>query len=82
MKTESLVDEDLNQTHYRYDEFERKQFIVELDVGETLRVQVLDKEGKTLHEKEFIAKYINCHINCQWQDKGVKKTELINNIKK
>ncbi len=53
--------------HIAYDEFELSQFIVELDVGDKIEILVNGKK-----EKEFTAKYINCHMNARFQDKGIK----------
>lgn len=71
----NIIDEDVQETHDKYTEFERKQFIINLDIGEKVEINVYDKEGKKVNSKEFIAKFINCHINCQWQDKGAKNKE-------
>ncbi len=69
-----VIDEKVNGSNNQYyDEFDRKQFIVNLDIGDKVLIQVIDKNGKLLKDKEFIAKYINCHLNAQWQDKGDKK---------
>lgn len=69
----SKVDETVMETHNRYDEFVREQYIIDLDLGDKVRIQILDENDNLLDEKFFIAKYVNCHINCQFQDKGVKK---------
>ncbi|GAG86412.1 unnamed protein product [marine sediment metagenome] len=70
----SKIDEIINTTSNKdYDELIREQYIVDLDIGEKVQIKILDKDNKVLDEKEFIAKYVNCHINCQWQDKGIKK---------
>lgn len=70
------VDEVVEETHDRYAEWDRQQFIISLDVGEKIEIKVYDEENKEIDSKEYIAKYINCHINCQWQDKGVKEMIL------
>ena len=54
--------------HMGYDEFDLQQFIVTLDVGEKIEIFVNGKK-----EREYIAKYVNCHMNAVFQDKGVKK---------
>ena len=54
-------------TNTKYDEFDLQQFIVELDVGEKIEIFVNGKK-----EREYIAKYINCHMNAVFQDKGIK----------
>ncbi len=59
------------QTHTGYDEFNLQQFIVELDVGD--KIEILVNGTK---EREYIAKYINCHMNAVFQDKGVKKDKI------
>ena len=61
-------DEIDKDNHPKYDDYELSQFIVELDIGDKLEILV---NGKI--EKEFIAKYINCHMNAVFQDKGIKK---------
>jgi len=62
--------------HDSYDNFLIEQYIVDLDKGDKVKIQILDKNDNLLTEKEFIAKQVNCHINCTWQDKGIKKTEV------
>ncbi|MCP4550876.1 MAG: hypothetical protein GY834_02295 [Bacteroidetes bacterium] len=74
---ENTVDEILSRKHASYDEYERDQFIIGLDVGDVVKISVYDVSEKKLIEKKFIAKYGNSHINCQWQDKGVKKLEEV-----
>lgn len=71
IKKDEIVPDSRNE---KYTEFERKQYIVELNVGETFFCGVKDAQGKIfpLSEREFVAKYINCHFNLQWQDKGEK----------
>ena len=71
------VDEIVDVTHDKYTEFDRQQFIISLDIGERAEIKIYDKLGKEIDSKEFLAKYVNCHINCQWQDKGIKKIEEI-----
>ena len=68
-KRENLV----STKHDNYDEFFLTQYIVDLDVGDKIKIQTFDKNDVLLDEKEYIAKQINCHINCTWQDKGLKK---------
>lgn len=72
IKNEELVN---GSEHQYYTEFEGKQYIVELDIGETLFVGVKDVQGNIipLSLREWTAKYINSHFNLQWQDKGIKK---------
>ena len=60
-----------------YTELDRQEFIVKLEIGEKLQVRVLDANDNVLGQKEFIAKYINCHFNLQWQDKGVKNKTVV-----
>ena len=69
----SIVDEDLNATHANYTEFERWQYIADLNVGDKIKIEIEPIDGSGVIEKEFVAKYVNCHINCQWQDKGEKQ---------
>jgi len=59
--------------HDKYDDFFLTQYIVNLDIGDKVQIKILDKDGIELGFKEFIAKQVNCHINCTWQDKGVNK---------
>ena len=61
--------------HPKYNEFLLKQYIIDLDVGDKVKIQTFDSNNNLLDEKEFTAKQINCHINCTWQDKGVKNLE-------
>lgn len=67
------IDEIISEVNESYEEFLRSQFIVDLNIGDKVKIKVYGKAGQILAEKEFEAKYINCHINCQWQDKGIKK---------
>ncbi len=78
MKKENCKDVILSREHIYYNEgeYERDQYIIDLDVGDKIKIQVFDSTDKLLTEKEFIAKYGNSHINCQWQDKG-EKTETV-----
>ena len=59
--------------HEKYDDFFLTQYIVDLNVGDKIKIQTFDKDDNLLAEKEFIATQINCHINCTWQDKGIQK---------
>ena len=72
IKTDEMIS---TATHFQYDEYERKQLIIELAKGETLTIIVKDIKGEIIPEsiKEYTAKFINCHFNMQWQDKGIKK---------
>ena len=65
----------VNDKHDAYDDFLLTQYIVDLDVGDKVKIQTFDKDNNLLEEKEFIAKQTNCHINCTWQDKGIKKVK-------
>ena len=56
------------QTHTGFDEFDLQQFIVKLDVGDKIEIFVNGNK-----EREYVAKYINCHMNAVFQDKGMKK---------
>lgn len=56
-----------------YTDYDRQQFIVDLDVDEQLIIQVKDKTGEVIKEKIFTAKYVNCHFNLQWQDRSEKQ---------
>lgn len=69
----SKIDEIISEVNESYEEFLRSQFIVDLNIGDKVKIQVFDENNKLLTDKEFEAKYVNCHINCQWQDKGIKK---------
>lgn len=53
--------------HDSYDEYELSQLIVLLDIGEKLTISVND-----VIIKEYTAKYVNCHVNLGFQDKGIK----------
>ena len=70
MKSE--INQVVEETHDNYEEFDRWQYIATLDIGDKVEIKVVDVNGKQLAYKEFTTKYINAHINCQWQDKGVK----------
>ena len=70
----NIVDEETQTEHKSYAEFLRWQYIVGLDVGDKVEIKIEPAAGGDEIKKEFVATYINCHINCQWQDKGVKKT--------
>lgn len=58
--TTKLVDE-------LYNEFELSQLIALMDIGEKLTISIDD-----MVIKEYTAKYINCHFNLIFQDKGTK----------
>jgi hypothetical protein len=61
------------ETHPCYSEFDRKHLIIDkLPVGYTVELVIKDGAGKIIKENTFLAKYINCHFNFQWQDKGEK----------
>lgn len=68
----SIVDEQVQETHDKYNEFERWQYVADLNVGDKIKIEIDPIDGSGIIEKEFTAKYRNCHINCQWQDKGEK----------
>lgn len=68
----SVIDENVMITQDSYDDFDRWQFIVDLDTGDKVKIQVFDSNNVLLTEKEFMANYINSNINCQWMDKGKK----------
>ncbi len=57
----------INTIHDLYDEFELSQLITKLSIGDKLTISVND-----VVIKEYTAKYINCHFNLQFQDKGTK----------
>lgn len=69
----SKIDEVTKTEHYKYNEFRQEQYIVNLDKGDRVKIEILDKEGNHLDEKLYIASYSNSHINCNWQDKGERK---------
>lgn len=54
-------------THESYDEYDLSQLIVVMDIGEKLTISIDD-----VVIKEYTAKYINCHFNLGFQDKGEK----------
>ncbi len=60
-------DEIDKDNHPKYDDYELSQFIVELDVGDKLEISV---NGTKV--KEYTARYVNCHVNAVFQDKGIK----------
>ena len=57
----------------RYDDFNLWQYIADLDIGDKVKIEIEPIDGSGTIEKEFTAQFINCHINCQFQDKGAKK---------
>lgn len=67
--------------HSKYTEFEQKQLICTLEKGETLILKIMSKEGTEIEESKqlpaYTAKFINCHFNLVFQDKGKKKPEII-----
>jgi hypothetical protein len=67
-----------NSEHVHYVEFDNKQIIIGLDVGETAKLVILDANGDEKAESSQIplmtCKYINCHVNLHFLDKGVKTT--------
>ena len=74
---EIVKDENLEYEKWMdyYEQAERKQYIGNLDVDESVTIITKDKDGKIVNTKTFTAKFINCHFNLQWQDKGGKATE-------
>ncbi len=69
----SIDDRFITDKHHSYDEFLRWGYVADLDVGDKVEIKIEPIDGSGEIKKEFIATYVNCHINCQWQDKGVKK---------
>jgi ribosomal protein L21E len=69
----SVVDELVSDKHMSYDEFYLWQYIADLDIGDKVKIEIDPADGSGKIDKEFEATNINCHINCQWQDKGEKK---------
>lgn len=69
---EITKDKIIKQAHDSYAEYELSQFIVKLDVGQTLKVSVNDTPIK-----EYTARYIKCHIDMTIQDKGIKQETTI-----
>lgn len=69
----NIKDEEVQKTHNLYDDWESWQYIADLHIGDKIKIEIEPIDGSGTIEKEFIAKYINCHINCRWQDKGVRK---------
>lgn len=64
--------------HQNYSEFDRQQLIVdEIQPTEKIKIVGVDTTGKETVLKVFTAKYINCHFNGQWQDKGTKTVSEI-----
>lgn len=63
---------EMKKSHKDYNEFDSKQFIVELDIGEKIEILVNGKK-----EIEYMAQYINCHSNIIFQDKGERKNPII-----
>lgn len=66
-------DKILDDKNYRYDEFELRQIIATIKIGQTLQIRLLDDNNNEISRKEYTAKYINCHVNFVIQDKGIKK---------
>lgn len=62
--------------HTNYEEFELQQFILNCeDKTERIIIQAFDKDNTKVFDKEFQPKFINSHLNIQWQDKGEKSEE-------
>lgn len=73
-ENEEIKDE-INQY---YNEFEKEQFILNFENNaEKVVIQGFDKDGNKVFDKEFIPKFINSHLNIQWQDKGIKSEESL-----
>lgn len=72
-ETKINSEKQLADSHQYYDEFEQQQIIIEIKQGESLVLVKKDSAGNRTDLKECPAKYINCHANMQWQDKGIKK---------
>ena len=69
----SIKDEIVQDKHPNYNDFLIWQYIADLNVGDKVEIKIEPKDGSGEIKREFVAKKINCHINCQWQDKGTKK---------
>lgn len=50
-----------------YNEFDLSQLIILMDIGEKLTISIDD-----VVVKEYTAKYVNCHFNLVFQDKGIE----------
>lgn len=70
-----IIRDGITTEHQKYGEFNSRQYIVRLETGEQVTVQIKAPDGQLLIEKTFTAQYINSHVNVQWQDKGKKKLE-------
>ena len=74
MKINTKYPINITTEHKAYSEFDRKQIIVDdMQVGEQIKIVGVAIDGTETIHAIFTAKYINCHINCQWQDKGTKQ---------
>jgi len=64
----------VKDTYHSYNDFLLEQVIIDLDVGDKVKIEV--ESGGLVYEREFEAKQINCHFNFLWQDKGIKKEQI------
>ena len=67
IKTDKIIKE--NDIYY--DEYQQRQLVVDLDVGETVTVLVNGVEIKS-----YTALFSNCHFNMVIQDKGEQAIDL------
>lgn len=54
-----------------FTEFDLTQVIGKLDIGESVTLTYIDSED-VKQERTFTAKYIDCHFNFAFQDKGLR----------
>lgn len=62
-----ITRDNIETIHYSYDEYELSQLIALMSIGEKLTISIDD-----VVIKEYTAKYVNCHFNLGFQDKGLK----------
>lgn len=77
IKYEEIINTPIDE---RYTEFELFQYIVDLNIGDKVEIKIEPIDGSGEIKKEFVAKFTNCHINCLWQDKGIKTIKEISEV--
>ena len=60
------------QKHSRYIDYEREQYILDFDKPTDKVTIIAYDDGVEIFRRDFIAKFINTHLNINWQDKGPK----------
>lgn len=75
MEIRTELDEEF--IHKNYEEYEKKQFVVAIDSGETVVIQIKNDQGAVIKEKIYTPKYSDTNFSFTWFSKGEKSDEPI-----